>query len=132
MNVVGTLILITCVFVGLVLLPFKRTRVVGLSLVGFSFACIGFFIHQSSVRNAAFENVTIGQSEAEIIAAIGKPLRITDGTEWVEEGVKRNASELIPNCTKEYWYNSFLFPEALSLCFNTNGKLIYKYRYVSW
>ena len=132
MNVVGTLILITCVFIGLVLLPFKRTRVVGLSLTVFSFACIGFFIHQSSARNAAFENVTIGQSEAEIIAAIGKPPRITDGTEWVEEGVKRNASELIPSCIKEYWYNSFLFPEALSLCFNTNGKLIYKYRYVSW
>ena len=132
MNVVGTLILIICVFIGLVLLPFKRTRVVGLSLAAFSFACIGFFTYQSSTRNTAFENVKIGQTEAEIIATIGKPPRVTDGTEWVDVGIKRNASELIPNCTKEYWYNSFLFPEALSLCFNANGNLIYKYRYVSW
>jgi hypothetical protein len=132
MNVVGTLILIIFGFIGLALLLFKRTRVVGLSLAAFSFAFIGFFIYQSSARNAAFENVKIGQSEAEIIVAIGKPPRVTDGTEWVEEGVKRSASELIPGCTKEYWYNAFLFPEALSLCFNANGKLIYKYRYVFW
>lgn len=132
MNVVGTLILIVFVFLGLVLLPFKRTRVVGLSLAATSIACIGFFIYQSSARNSAFENAKIGQTETEIITQVGNPPRVTDGTEWVEEGVKRSDDELMPNCTKEYWYHSFLFPEALSFCFNVSGTLIYKYRYVSW
>lgn len=132
MNVVGTLLLIVCFFVGLLFILFGRTRAVGIFMAVLSTVSIGIFVCQANNRNAAFDGAESGQTEAEIVAAFGEPPRVTDGTEWVESGVKRSAGELIQNCTKEYWYYSHIYPEALSFCFNSNGNLIHKYRYSSW
>ena len=132
MNLVGTLLLLLAVAAGLGMLATKRLRAIGLVFLAIGVGGISFFMWQSAQRNAAFDAMALGVSTAYVAAAVGSPPRVTDGTEWVESGYKRSASELIPGCVREYWYSSFLFPEKLSFCFNSSRKLIHKYRYTSW
>jgi hypothetical protein len=132
MNVIGTLILLLGAAVGLVMTATRRVRLVGLAILTLSAGLICFFMWQSSQRYDAFESVALGASEAAVVAALGDPPRVTDGSEWVEAGYKRSEGELIPGCVREYWYSAFFYPEKLSLCFDSSGVLIHKYRYTSW
>ena len=132
MSVIDTSLLLLVIVAGLSMLVTRRLRAVGLVLLLMSAGGIFFLMWQSSQRNAAFESIKLGTTAADVAAAIGDPPRVTDGTEWIEPGYKRSADELISGCVREYWYSSFLYPEKLSLCFDSSSRLIHKYRYVSW
>jgi hypothetical protein len=131
MNVIGTLLLLFASFAGLIIY-LTYSQMTGLLVLVTSFSVISYFVWQASYRNSAFDSIAIGSPAAQVIVEIGNPPRVTNGTEWVEEGFKRSASELIPGCVKEYWYASFLYPERLSFCFDSNQNLIHKYRYLLW
>lgn len=132
MNAIGTLVLILGAVAGLVMVAVRRVRYAGLVVLVSSVGFLCFFIWQFSHRSTAFESIALGASEATVVAALGAPPRVTDGSEWVEPGYPRTEAELIPGCVREYWYASFLFPEKLSLCFDSDHVLIHKNRHTSW
>lgn len=132
MNVIGTLVLTVSFLIGVVLITIRRTRYFGLALVFVTGSAIAFFVWQSYRWQRGFDVVALGATEHEVISLVGAPQRITDGTLWVEPGFKKSGTELVPGCTKEYWYNVFYFPVAYSFCFNERSLLIDKYNWVLW
>lgn len=94
-------------------------------LVGF-----GFAIDQNLERD--FVKINRGATEAFVVAALGKPERITgppDHMAWGSDPVSRNNGE----CVKELWYRPIvnLFDEAYTVGFDSNGKVVSKYHYIS-
>jgi len=132
MNTLGTVGLLISTGIGVPLSLSRAYRRIGILALLIGLIGIGFFVWRDGNRTAGFESVALGMSEMQVQSTIGAPPRVTDGTEWVEPGYKRAASELVPGCVREYWYSAFLYPDALSLCFNASGKLIHKARYSSW
>ena len=132
MNIVGTIILVLAVLGGAILLIPRRTRFVGYTFFALGCGGIGFFIWQYAQWSAGYESVQMGASEQEVITRVGKPPRVTDGSEWVVPGYKKGSSELVPGCVREYWYPAFLTPEQYSFCFSAEAKLIKKYHWVSY
>jgi hypothetical protein len=132
MNIIGTLVLILSFLVGTTLSFIRRTRKIGLIFVLVASGSITYFWWQSHHWATGFEAVALGASEREVILLVGTPQRITGGTLWVEPQFKKSNSELMPGCTKEYWYNVFYFPVAYSFCFNERSVLIQKYNWVLW
>ena len=132
MNVVGTLLLLCALLMSLFFLFFATLRRAGFSIICITVGIIAFFLWQDHHRNIAFESLSLGADASDVISLVGSPPRVTDGTEWVEVGLKKSKTELIPGCRKEFWYASFLYPERLSFCFSENDKLIHKYRWSSW
>jgi hypothetical protein len=78
----------------------------------------------SSKYGAAFEQATLGSSEATVRILAGDPSYITDGTRWVEPRHVRSTSEL--------WYEVPWVVQKFSFCFDSSGSLIHKYNWVSW
>ncbi|RYD96974.1 MAG: hypothetical protein EOP50_06140 [Sphingobacteriales bacterium] len=132
MNTLGTLGLLSGFIGGLSMLLFPRLRIAGVVIAGVVIA-IAFVLHQRyASAMLAFQNLPLDISEQTLVAVAGPSSRVTDGSEWVEPGVKRSSTELISGCTREYWYSYFFLPDAVSFCFSHQGKLVHKSRYSSW
>lgn len=132
MNVVGTIALFLSLLVGVSFCFYCRTRYIGIFALSLASSVITFFVWQSHHWSTGFESVALGVSAQEVVSLVGTPQRITDGTLWVEPQFKKSGTELVPDCTMEYWYNVFYFPAAYSFCFNERSVLIYKYNWVLW
>jgi len=132
MNVFGTLAIIAVLVAGIVFLFFRQTRELGAALALLAIAFVWAAHDRYAGPSQAYESLPLGASESDLAKVAGFSSRITDGSEWVEAGVRRIPEELIPGCVREYWYNYFFLPDAVSFCFDRHGKLIHKGRYSSW
>jgi hypothetical protein len=132
MNVFGVLTVIAVLAAGVVLLFFREARMLGAVLALLAIAFVWAANDRYAGPSQAYESLPLGTSEGDLAKVAGFSPRITDGSEWVEAGVRRTPSELIPGCVREYWYNYFFLPDAVSFCFDRHGKLIHKGRYSSW
>ena len=132
MNLFGTFAVIAVLVAGIVLLIFRQLRALGAVLAFSAIAFVAVMNHQYSGPSDAYDSLRLGASEKDLVNLAGSSSRITDGSEWVEAGVARSADELIPHCVREYWYNYFFFPDAVSFCFDRRGRLIHKDRYSLW
>jgi len=120
------------VLVGAVLMCFRVSRYLGVAILFIGVGGVAFYLWQGRHWVNGYESAHIGQTERDIVALLGTPPRVTDGTEWVEPGVKMAPSAIPTGCVKEFWYNEFLFPTAFSFCFDTESRLLRKYYWSSW
>lgn len=132
MNVIGTTLIFIGLLAGTALAIHRKFRFIGIVTLAGLVSLASFYIWQSYNWDAAFENLNIGSTEQSVIAVIGLPSRITDYSESVIQGCKKTNSELIADCSKEYWYMYFLFPQQLSFSFNAQNRLIHKEKYVCY
>src|SRR3990167_10525412 len=110
MNTLGTLAILVAVAAGLILICIKQVRVLGVSLLIIAIGTATYILHRDREQGLASSRIVLGASEAEVVLALGTPPRVTDGSEWVSRGFKRNPEELIPGCVREFWYGAFFFP----------------------
>src|SRR4051812_5030759 len=108
MNLVGTISLLFALVMSVFFLFFTTLRRAGFTIICITIGIIMFFVWQDHHRNIGFESLSLGADASVVISMVGSPPRTTDGTEWVEAGFKKSKAELIPGCTKEFWYASFL------------------------
>jgi hypothetical protein len=120
------------VLIGGVLLCFRLVGYLGVAILVLGVGGIAFYFWQGRHWVSGYERAHVGQTERDIVALLGIPPRVTDGTEWVEPGVKKVPSAIVPGCVKELWYNEFLFPAAFSFCFDSESRLLSKYYWSSW
>ena len=69
-------------------------------------------------------------AQADTIAALGKPSKITDGIQFFDELAAKGF--LVEGCTTEYWYEPPYAIQLLSFCFDKGELLLHKYNWVSW
>jgi hypothetical protein len=132
MNTIGCLILLVSIIVALFAIAFKRTMIVGLATLFLAAVVIVFYVWQAYHFANGFDAARLGGSETEVVALMGSPRRITDGSESPEPGVKKAREQLTPGCVKELWYHEFFQPSAFAFCFDADDHLIDKYNWSSW
>src|SRR6266404_7114970 len=131
MNTIGCLILLVAIIAGLFATSFKRTLIVGLATLFLAVVFIVFYVWQAYHFANGFDAAPLGASENAVVALLGRPRRITDGSEIPEPGVKKSRDEMTPGCVKEFWYHEFFQPSAFAFCFDAGGHLINKYNWSS-
>lgn len=108
----------------------KCSYILGLILVLLCLAAMWVMFGRSATE--AYQNLEVGAAYQELIEIAGTPSYVTDGTRWVEPQYLKGQEQLIPNCTKELWYEHWLFPSKYSFCFDSLGVLLEKYHWQSW
>jgi len=132
MNTTGCLSLLVSIIAGLFAISFRKTRIVGLATLFLAVVFIAFYIWQAHHFADGFDAAPLGASENDVVALLGSPRRITDGSEIAEPGVKKSPDQMTPLCVKEFWYHEFFQPSAFAFCFDAGGHLINKYNWSSW
>jgi hypothetical protein len=132
MNTIGCLILLVSITAGLFATAFKRTMIVGLATLFLAAVVIVFYVWQAYHFSNGFDAARLGESETDVIALLGSPRRITNGSEIPEPGVKKSREQMTPGCVKELWYHEFFQPSAFAFCFDADDHLINKYNWSSW
>jgi hypothetical protein len=131
MNVPATLAILCACLLGIGLLIPKRTRSLGLPLFAAGLVLLSYFWWQNLHYDNAFDRLPDRASRADIVAGMGAPDRVTDGSISIYGNAKA-ASELISGCTEELWYVSLLSPEQYAFCLDPSGHLVRKYHYTSY
>lgn len=109
----------------------RVARVVLLLTLGLIACGVTFFLWRSHQFEKGYDQIEIGLSQESVRALLGKATQITDCTKTFG-GDRRGNSEPIPSgCAEEYWYYSSFFPEAWSVGFDKDKRVIDKYHWVS-
>jgi hypothetical protein len=132
MNTIGCLILLVAMIAGLFATAFRRTLIAGLVILFVAVVLIVFHVWQAYHFANSFNAALLGESEADVVALLGHPRRITDGSETPEPGIKKSRDQMTPGCVKEFWYYEFFQPSAFAFCFDADGHLINKNNWSSW
>lgn len=125
------LLLIVALLVGLALLFLKRGRVIGTLLVGAAIAITATLVLELRELRSSFDQLQIGVTVTRVEEVMGRPGRVTDGTESIYGG-RREFSQIPKDCETEYWYKSTLSPEQWAFCFDSAGLLVGKQHYASY
>jgi hypothetical protein len=114
-----------------VLAPRRVGRIVFVVTLGLAVCGATFLLWRSHRFEKGYDQIEIGVSQESVRALLGKPALITDCTKTFG-GYRRGDSEPIPlGCAEEYWYHSSFFPEAWSVGFDKDKRVIDKYHWVS-
>lgn len=80
-------------------------------------------------RLRKFDAITQDMTVSDVLKLMGKPDKIRqncrDEPRWLEQNVKNK------KCLLEYQFNNLIFPEFLTVGFDTKGLAITKYHYIS-
>jgi hypothetical protein len=117
---------------GLMLTVVRGARLIALAMMLVSATSVGYLIWVDGRWADGYAKLEIGDTVDHSILLMGSPSYETDGTRWVEPEFARSERDLIPDCVRELWYVSFLHPQRIALCFNSDGRLVHKYPYRSW
>src|SRR5262245_54801998 len=104
------------VFAGLLILPLALLLVWGWSIYAYS---------------NPFERVSLGDSEAQVLAACGRPDRITGAPENIASGDDRTLRPNNGQCVRVFWYIPPIAIEQYTVGFDSSAHVISKYRYSS-
>src|ERR1700692_3215104 len=107
MNTTGCLILLVSIIAGLYATSFKRTLIAGLATLLVAVVVTVFYVWQAYHFANGFDAAPLGASENDVVALLGGPRRITDGSEIPEPGIKKSPDQMTPGCVKEFWYHEF-------------------------
>jgi hypothetical protein len=132
MNTIGCLVLLIVIIAGFIATAFRRTLIAGLVVLFVAIVFIVFYVWQAYHFANGFDAAALGASEDDVVALVGHPRRITDGSEIPEPGIKKSQDQMTPGCVKELWYYEFFQPSAFAFCFDAGGQLINKYNWSSW
>jgi hypothetical protein len=89
-------------------------------------ASIGTMSHAVWQNNRRYRNFSLiqnGDSQQKVKDLIGRPSRITKGTES-EYGYQRLPSEISPKVAEEFWYYSLYAPEVWSISFDQEKTVV--------
>jgi hypothetical protein len=86
-----------------------------------------------TLQGRAFDKITRGMSEAEVVALAGTPLYSTDGS-LGPDGHPIMEHYRKSGCERQLWYAPRLGfgPSKWSYCFNDAGELVDNFHWVSW
>ena len=130
MNILGIAAILVAFLVGVVLVAARKwwRRLGVICLVG-SITAAGFFLLRDRRVASGDAKITVGDSQAHVLALLGRPTWITDcatGYGGYKRGELRR-SKIAPSCVEEYWYYSFYFPQSFTYSFDSDKKIIQKY-----
>jgi hypothetical protein len=130
LSLLGGLVLIALFGFGLLFVG-RVARFVGVALVAVSIGSFGSILSRAARCAGQFGAIGIGATQSEVERRIGSPSQITDCSTTFG-GYQRGAGErAAPGCVTEYWYYAVWAPEAWSFAFDSEGRLIDKYHWVS-
>jgi hypothetical protein len=108
-------------------------KVLTFSLFVFVLGVCGYILLSKNGPTEAMQSLPIGSSYDDLLALVGEPSYVTDGTEGPERGFKKYQEQRISGCVKEVWYeNALKLPSKYAFCFSADGKLVNKYHWSSW
>ena len=93
-----------------------------------------FFIVRPDLPATAMKDLEEGSDVQELLDIAGKASYETDGTLGVERTRKKAQYQLVEECVRELWYESWIsfMPDKYSFCYDQNNKLVHKYHWSSW
>lgn len=131
MNILGILILVILSFVSLVLLAMPKRRKIGIFMLVMLLGSVAFLSWKTYQYDKGFAKIHSGATQQEVLAILGNPDAITDGTTTIY-GEKRGKNHPAPvGCAEEYWYYAFFLPVAWEYSFDKDKKVIFQYNWVS-
>jgi hypothetical protein len=86
MNTTGTALLGFAVIIGVLMACFRAIRYLGIASVVVGVGGITFYLWQGRHWVNGYDSAHLGFTETQVVKLLGRPTRITDGTEWVEPG----------------------------------------------
>jgi len=124
-------IILPLAFLASFLLRFGRLgKRIGLLFLALIVSIVLFFGWRSHQFEKGYNKIEAGFSQQQIQELLGSPAQITDCA-TTYGGFQRVESEAIPGCVEEYWYYSAVFPEAWSVSFDKEKRVIHKYHWAS-
>ena len=130
LSILGGLILVALFGLGLLFVG-RAARFVGVALVAISIGVFSAIIWRATRCAGQFGAIGIGATRSDIERRIGSPSRITDCSTTFGGYERGEGDRAAPGCVTEYWYYAVWAPEAWSFAFDSEGRLIDKYHWVS-
>jgi hypothetical protein len=91
-------------------------------------------LHRQKVARA-FSGVVVGQDNAVVRAALGKPDRVVSPrpSHWCdsEPVAAQHATDEDRKCKTQWLYSEAPWPSCYSVCFDTAGRVVSKFHYIS-
>jgi hypothetical protein len=103
-------------------------RIVLISLVVLAVA-IAYVVRRNTVLQTGFDQVTKGESRADVVRRMGSPSSERDGCQDAATWLGEPAATAV--CKKELRYEAIVLPKYWTVGFDAEDRAIAKYEYVS-
>lgn len=128
MNLLGVAILLVSVIAGLASLCWKKSRAIGVCLIACAVGFSAVRLYAEGAWKRKFEALPDGIAEREVQDSLWwKTLEFEDGKSPLGYALR----DRHPEVKKEIWCVAFFLPEQYAFGFDSTGRLVARYHYVS-